>query len=248
MKEQLSEIWQFPGSTRKELELLLEETKLRKDKKADEFNRFLQYMLEEFDFEGFDAQLFKHRPSGQIARTGPIKFLELTRWLPPRFYRALDLELNGSTPKVIFDLGTGLGYFPYICRYFGHSIQTIDVDECEIFNDMINLLGIPRTVHRIRPGKSLPSFGYKFDIVTAFMVTFNAKNSNELYGEEDWDFFLTDILDNILNPGGLLFMEMNDQKRHQRGLHHKDPGFNSMLKRLGVTFRKHRQYVWIQRF
>ena len=70
--------------------------------------------------------------------------------------RALDLHLNNAD-KSVLDIGTGFGYFPYICEFFGNTATAIDVPDHALFNEVTKFLGVKKTFHRIEPFEALPS-------------------------------------------------------------------------------------------
>lgn len=109
-----------------------------------------------------------------------------------------------------------MGYFLYVCRQLGHSVQGLDLGESEKYNDVIRLLEIPRITHRVERMQPLPKFDQEFDDVTAFQMTFNGHGTSDLWGTEEWDFFLSDLC-RIMNPSGrvtLQFQESINDSRH----------------------------------
>ena len=55
------------------------------------------------------------------------------------------------------DIGAGPGYFCYLCNYFGHEAEALDLGDHPVYNDLIPFLGIQRTIflqlNRERDGK-----------------------------------------------------------------------------------------------
>ena len=112
---------------------------------------------------------------------------------------------------VFVDIGGGAGYFCYLCRYFGHEAETIDVGDHEEYNDCVSFFNIRRTIWRVERFKRLPPVEKRFDIVTAFLITFNKHNMNEedLWKCDAWEFFLNDLAHNVLTKTGQVFLVMN---------------------------------------
>jgi hypothetical protein len=87
-------------------------------------------------------------------------------------------------------------------------------------------LGVEIVPHAIAASQPLPAFDEKFDLVTSFRVPFNKKRATrvrrkkgscELFSLEEWGFFLDDLRDNVLRPGGKFAMKMNRQPEHHIG-------------------------------
>jgi hypothetical protein len=76
---------------------------------------------------------------------------------------------------------------------------------------MIALFGITRTGFKVEPYKSLPDLGRRFDVITAHQICFNGHKTEKLWGVEEWDFFLDDLEENHLNPGGTIALEFNEE-------------------------------------
>jgi len=60
---------------------------------------------------------------------GSGKYLNVQKWLGSNLNLIFDMELHHGNSLQILDLGAGCGYFPYLCKYYGHSVITIDIDE-----------------------------------------------------------------------------------------------------------------------
>jgi SAM-dependent methyltransferase len=138
------------------------------------------------------------------------KYLDLNRWIGVNIRRIHQLELDLSQPKQILDLGCGAGYFLYIAQLLGHSGLGLDMDRLPMFREITRLLGVRRVVQRIQAFRPLPSFGQKFDVITAFMVCFNDHKMPGLWGVQEWDFFLDDLAKH-LKPRGRVWLELNQE-------------------------------------
>jgi SAM-dependent methyltransferase len=172
-------------------------------------------MPEEFDAEAIirtiDRQKFeKIEARYRVANPGdtPAKYLNLPTWLNANLQRIRDLELDLGRRRRVLDIGSGSGYFLYICGLLGHDAVGLDVDDMPMFNETIALLGVKRVVWRIRKFVPLSDLGKKFDLITAHMVCFNNHKAPGLWGVPEWDFFLDDI-SRFLAPGGRIWFELN---------------------------------------
>lgn len=140
----------------------------------------------------------------------PEKYLELTRWLDVNIRRIRYLDLDCAPRRRVLDIGCGAGYFLYLCRWLGHDVQGLDLDESPMFRDLTELLGIPRIIARIEPHVPLPDLGPPFDVITAYMICFNGHKSDHIWGPAEWEFFLKDAAQH-LRPGGLIHLELNQE-------------------------------------
>jgi len=139
------------------------------------------------------------------------KYLDLKKWMDVNRVRVRRLELDYGRRKQILDIGSGAGYFLYICKWLGHEAIGLDIDEVPMYPEMTHLLGLQRVVWRVQAFVPLPDLGRKFDLITAFMICFNNHNQEDLWGVPEWDFFLEDLA-NHLRPGGRVWLELNRQR------------------------------------
>jgi SAM-dependent methyltransferase len=138
------------------------------------------------------------------------KYLDLDRWMGVNIRRIRQLELDVARPKQILDLGCGAGYFLYIAQLLGHSGVGLDMDRLPMFREITHLLRVRRVVQQIEAFRPLPSFGRKFDIITAFMICFNNHKMPALWGVSEWDFFLNDLAKH-LKPRSRIWLELNQE-------------------------------------
>jgi SAM-dependent methyltransferase len=138
------------------------------------------------------------------------KYLDLDRWIGVNIRRIRQLELDLARPKRILDLGCGAGYFLYIAQLLGHSGIGLDMDRLPMFREITRLLGVRRVVQQIQAFRPLPSFGQKFDVITAFMICFNNHKMPGLWGVPEWEFFLDDLAKH-LKSRGRVWLELNEE-------------------------------------
>jgi SAM-dependent methyltransferase len=153
----------------------------------------------------------RERYRDEAPRPGHSKYLDARPWLEVKLYYARELGLARSRPLDILDLGTGAGYFPLVCRYFGHRVRAFDVDDVAMYNELIQCFSIDRHAGRIRAFEPLPDLGRSFDLITAFMICFNNHRSPGLWGVEEWRFFLEDLAEHQLKEGGRLLLSFNPE-------------------------------------
>lgn len=138
----------------------------------------------------------------------PPKYLDAPFWLEVNLQRVRALDLDVGRRRDVLDLGSGTGYFLYLCKMLGHDAIGFDLDATPMFNEMIALLGVKRRAGRVEPFVSLPDFGKRFDIITAHMICFNGHKSEHVWGVPEWDFFLDDLARH-LQPRGRVWLELN---------------------------------------
>jgi len=142
---------------------------------------------------------------------GYSKYLDIKPWMLDNVWRAYILGLNSTTPKNILDIGTGNGYFPYLCKRYGHQVRTIDIESDPIFNALIDLLEIPRREYAVKAYEPIPPFDIKFDLVTGFHTYFNGHRTENVWTSKEWNFFLKDLKENLCNPGAEAYFIINKE-------------------------------------
>lgn len=148
----------------------------------------------------------------EVATSGPsaTKYLDAERWIRVCARRAVALDLDRCEPLRVLDLGTGAGYFPLVCRRLGHYVAATDWSGREVlYREVTEAIGVDVSDLDVRPGAPLlphPTPG-GYELITAFMVTFNGHVENP-WGVDEWAFFLDDALAR-LSSGGRLVLELN---------------------------------------
>jgi SAM-dependent methyltransferase len=151
---------------------------------------------------------YPYRPgSPQINR-----FEDIVYWIDINVERAQDLWLDRAPPLRILDLGCGAGYFLYVCKHFGHNVLGFDTDNEPLFRATTELLNVHRAIGRIERQTRLPNLHQEFDLVTAHRICFHrigrVRDGVE-WSPADWEFFVTDIRENLLSEHGRLLLDFN---------------------------------------
>jgi hypothetical protein len=167
-------------------------------------------VLRTIDLDRF--QVFEERYRTTSPDPGYSKYLNIKYWIENNMHHYYGLDLHQSGPLSILDIGTGCGYFPYICKYFGHQSIGIDLDEVPMYREIIEFLKIDRRICRVNAYERLPDFGTIFNLVTAFLVCFNNHDTSDVWGTNEWDFFLIDLARNQLRENGRVFLSLNAVK------------------------------------
>jgi SAM-dependent methyltransferase len=157
------------------------------------------------------ARITEHYPRRPGARKTNA-WQDAAYWIDINVRRAQNLWLDHSAPLRILDLGSGAGYFLYVCRFLGHSGLGLDLDDDPFFGAMTKYFKVPRVIWQIDPGTPLPDLGEKFDLVTGHRVCFHriTRDENDVWKEwtpADWKFFIHDIRARFLKPRGRLLLE-----------------------------------------
>ena len=151
---------------------------------------------------------YPYRPdSPQINR-----FEDIVYWIDINVERAQDLWLDRAPPLRVLDLGSGAGYFLYVCKHFGHDALGFDTDSEPLFGATTELLGVRRVIGRIERQTPMPDLGQKFDLVTAHRICFHrigkVRDGVE-WSPADWEFFIADVRERLLEPSGRLLLDFN---------------------------------------
>lgn len=165
-----------------------------------------QSIIDTIDREKFEQIRARYAVKGPS--TDWRKFLDLEKWTEVNLRRACELELDYGRRRSILDIGSGAGYFLYICKWLGHNALGLDVEGVPLYPEMARLLGLRRVNWRIERFTPLPDLGRKFDLITAFMICFDRHDSGEPWGVEEWSFLLNDFTRH-LKPRGRIALELN---------------------------------------
>jgi SAM-dependent methyltransferase len=142
---------------------------------------------------------------------GFSKYLDAERWIQVAISHARWTGCLKSKTRRILDIGSGAGYFPFVCNCLGHTAEALDVAENEFYREMISLLGVRRTEHRIEALQPLPASLGQFDLITAFAVCFNGHATPQLWGPEPWSFLIDNLARDHARPGAQLFLKLNPE-------------------------------------
>jgi SAM-dependent methyltransferase len=168
-------------------------------------------MVSELESKGFDQIRAKyHNPDD---KKGWPKYVDAGHRLELATRQARALRLDRRHSLRILDIGSGAGYFLFVCKRLGHTAMGLDLDWPPMYAEMFELMKIPRRVWRIEPFQPLPDLGMRFDVMTGFAVCFNSHGSDQVWGVKEWEFFLDDARKNHLSPKGEIYFELNPESR-----------------------------------
>lgn len=177
-----------------------------------------------------------------------MTYYNFDEWISLLFREAVRLDLHTAKPLDILDLGTGPGHFPYICRLLGHRVLGLERPRSKLW-PFHAWMRVPVIAHGIAARLPFPALPLRFDLVTSFRVPFNNKKGEtgedgrrELFDLDEWTFFLDDLRDNVLKPGGTFHMKMNTQSDHI-GLRYGSPELMEYFAGRGADLGERKPYV-----
>ncbi len=173
----------------------------------------VENIINTINMEKFRAYEEKYKDASPFP--GYSKYLEIRKWLPVKLAEYYRLKLDKKPKLDILDIGTGAGYFPYVCNYFGHNCIALDMDSVPMYNDLMKLLKIERIAHEVKPYEKLPDFGKKFDLITAYSICFNNHDRPHLWTEKEWRFFLQDLANNYTKENCEVLLVLNPEKNNK---------------------------------
>ena len=144
--------------------------------------------------------------------TAQEKYLNYKFWLKESLIRFYKLGLHREEKKTILDIGTGTGYFPFICNEFSHAGFCLDVPDKELYDQITDSLGLIKFKRYIKSFELLKlNTNERFDLVTAYMICFNNHKQENLWSNKEWEFFISDLQDNYLKKDGKIFLNFNEE-------------------------------------
>jgi pentatricopeptide repeat protein len=166
-------------------------------------------MVRELEAKGFERIRAKY--ANPDDSKGWPKYVDARHRLELAIKQARSLQLDRRSPIRVLDVGSGAGYFLFVCQRLGHSVRGLDLDWPPMYAETFAMMVMPRTVWRIEPFQSLPDLGGRFDLLTGFAVCFNSHGSDAVWGIKEWEFFLSDVEANVLAPAGEIYFELNPE-------------------------------------
>jgi|TARA_B110000196_G_C20958020_1_gene572582 SAM-dependent methyltransferase len=146
--------------------------------------------------------------------TAQEKYLNYKFWSKESLLRAFKLDLHSSVNKKnILDIGTGAGYFPFICKELGHEGFCIDVPGNDLYDQITDSLSLVKYKRLIKSFEPLSlKTDERFDLITAYMICFNNHKQKDLWGSEQWRFFISDLQSNYLKENGKIVLNFNEEE------------------------------------
>lgn len=133
-------------------------------------------------------------------RDKPVK-----KWINEKLSTAHFLGLHKTKGKRLFDIGTGAGWFPYICNLYGHECIGSDIPNRPEYDPCYEFLNIDFRDTLVYPYTKMDLTG-TFDYITTHRAFFPQRPA--AWEKDEWKFFLEDAK-TYLNDGGGLFLGCN---------------------------------------
>ena len=166
-------------------------------------------MVRELESKGFGRIRSKYaNPNDQ---KGWPKYVDAGHRLELAIRQARSVQLDRRKPLRILDIGSGAGYFLFVCKQLGHRVLGLDLDWPPMYAETFQMMEMPRCVWRIEPFQPLPDLGGRFDFLTGFAVCFNSHGSDHVWGINEWEFFLDDVEKSVLSESGEMYFELNPE-------------------------------------
>jgi SAM-dependent methyltransferase len=169
----------------------------------------LERALASVDPEARAAFIEKHRDKLEDIETlAAVKYADLGYWALRNVLLAEWLDLDRSPPLDVLDIGTGSGNFCMVVQSMGHRALGTDVAD-EWYDELCKVTGVERLVAPVVRGERYAPVDRRFDLITIMLPAFHRKRVNgkrEYWSVEDWRQFLLGLVQDLLNPGGRIFI------------------------------------------
>lgn len=127
------------------------------------------------------------------------------KWLGEKLATAHFLGLHKTKGKKLFDIGTGAGWFPYICNLYGHQCVGSDEPNRPQYDPCYEFLKIKFNDTLVYPYTKM-NLSEKYDYITTHRAFFPQRP--KAWDKDEWKFFLEDAKE-YLNEDGGLFLGCN---------------------------------------
>lgn len=138
-----------------------------------------------------------------------LKAEGVKKYIQEKLSVAHNLDLHNTKNKTLIDFGTGAGWFPYICKMYGHICIGTDVigrPNYQPIYDFFNIKVIGDLIYSKQP----INVDQKFDHIVSLRSFF--PNRPRVWELDDWKFFFNDI-QRLLKDNGSLYLGCNSGKR-----------------------------------
>ena len=157
-------------------------------------------------------------------------------------FRAMGLETRDN--KQILDIGAGVGYFPWLCKHFGHTCDFTDCMPPKFYKLVWTELGLnPEHIELCIAGGTNFSLPRSYDIITAHRTVFDMFAYH--WYVDEYKNFLRNCAE-YLHDDGFVFIKTNLGDHHLHRPHpavaqffdpYRVEGFNS------ITFKMTKQQI-----
>jgi hypothetical protein len=149
---------------------------------------------------------------------------KLDKWINEKLATAHYLKLHETKNKRLMDIGTGAGWFPFVCKLYGHDCLGTDEGGRPHYDPVYEFLDIKFEHMLVYPHEPMQLEG-KYDYITTHRAFFPQRP--RAWDKDEWQFFFKDARSHLNKDGGL-FLGCNSGSK-------LDPRF----KRLPLEQRSH---------
>ena len=118
-------------------------------------------MVRRLESKGFER--IRSRYANPDDKKGWPKYVDAGHRLELAIKQARSVHLDRRKPLRVLDVGSGAGYFLFVCKQLGHSVMGLDLDWPPMYAETFEMMEMPRCVWRIEPFQPLPDLGNRFD-------------------------------------------------------------------------------------
>ena len=204
-----------------QLENRIRDLKLSEDDVLCNIKEFYRHLIDVTDFQEYESIKSEFlTPQKSLAYSNILKYLDHTFWFESKFDIILKLSLNDSKSLDILDIGTGVGHFPLLARYYGHNAWGANLprrllrpkdDERHLYHVICDFFDLSCFELIVRPNDEISGVNRRFDLVTCLMTEFNTV-SGKPWPSDVWNFFINNVKTSLLNPGGGVFLQLTNGK------------------------------------
>ena len=127
------------------------------------------------------------------------------------------MELEKQDNRLILDIGAGVGYFPWMCRKFGHRCDFTDCNPPKFYRLVWLEMGLGQHQELCISGGKRFELPYNYDIITSHRTVFDMFAYP--WHVEEYRYFLKNCAE-YLNDDGFVFIKTNLSDHH---LHRPHP-------------------------
>jgi len=190
----------------------------RQNPMSDRTRTNLQRVLDAIDAAKRKAFLARHADQlGDLETVAGLKYADFAYWAHYSVLYAQWLNLDRSPPLDILDIGMGSGNFVMVANSMGHRAIGTDVDN-PWYAELCELVGSKRIVAPVTREDPYKPIDQRFDLITMMMPAFHrkrVKGQRQYWSVEDWRILLLGLVENLLKPGGAIFILMTLDKDDQ---------------------------------
>jgi hypothetical protein len=152
------------------------------------------------------------------------KYLDMPFWILKNLHLYRRLEGKIVDWSAHLDIGCGGGFLCAIAQHFGNSSCGLDVQDA-FYHSLRELMGVVCIQRPIIPFEHIETVS-KYTIVTAIAQKFDEYTYADQFlfnwNKDEWIFFFSDIIENLLAPGGAFYISLNHRRDARNGINSQE--------------------------